>query len=604
MDIFHQSQKWRNPALAQPSQPGGQKQLTHNAGNVRDLKSSTDGAKIFFTVGRSRAEVENLLEKEARAGYLQQEPPIYTVMQGALLPSCTDGKKSHLDVFYQKERECRLTHWVYEIKSGRERLATEAEVRDIAAREDSRSARYGQGLRLGENVRLKRLSADGKQLAWIEKSNPDDSGWAPPMVVTAISENGKKLRCPAEACTAKNIRALWWAATGENGKEEIIFRVNDGRNYTLSSFYGWTSGENNLRTILRSNDNISQCELAGKRLVCGQETWTSPKKIVSLDLDNGEITPIIDVNPAFQNFKFTTVEKIFTKDGEGYTVHGHLVYPRDYQKGKRYPLVIVETRSASTFLRGGTGDEQPVHVYAQQGMAVLSYSVNTHAISDVKYSDLLAAQIAIDRHIIIKQAYSEAIENMIAALDKRGIIDPEKIGISGLSAGSVVTDVALLNRNYAAASTAYSAVSSRYPMGGIDSSFMRKVRNTIFDGPQSSPKGAEMRRKYSVDSNAKRIDTPYLIQVADREVNFAMANYNALLETGKPVEMYIYPDEYHVKWQPTHKYMVYRRNLDWFNFWLRGVEDPAPEKVAQYQRWRKLRELYLTNLKEKEKRGK
>tara|TARA_B100001939_G_scaffold343387_1_gene356006 strand:+ start:9686 stop:9895 length:210 start_codon:yes stop_codon:yes gene_type:complete len=61
--------------------------------------------------------------------------------------------------------------------------------------------------------------------------------------------------------------------------------------------------------------------------------------------------------------------------------------------------------------------------------------------------------------------------------------------------------------------------------------------------------------------------------------------------TRTPVEMIIYPDEYHVKWQPTHKYLVYRRNLDWFNFWLRGIEDPAPKKAAQYQRWRKLRDL-------------
>jgi hypothetical protein len=31
--------------------------------------------------------------------------------------------------------------------------------------------------------------------------------------------------------------------------------------------------------------------------------------------------------------------------------------------------------------------------------------------------------------------------------------------------------------------------------------------------------------------------------------------------------------------------------VDWFDFWLRGHEDPSPCKVEQYARWEKLRAL-------------
>ncbi|MEE8294538.1 MAG: prolyl oligopeptidase family serine peptidase, partial [Sphingomonadales bacterium] len=85
-------------------------------------------------------------------------------------------------------------------------------------------------------------------------------------------------------------------------------------------------------------------------------------------------------------------------------------------------------------------------------------------------------------------------------------------------------------------------------------------------------------------------------QVADREIESTRSNFNALQAAGKPVEMVIYPDERHVKWQPAHKYMVYSRNLDWFNFWLQGIEDPDPAKAEQYLRWRELRELHEANL--------
>jgi hypothetical protein len=35
--------------------------------------------------------------------------------------------------------------------------------------------------------------------------------------------------------------------------------------------------------------------------------------------------------------------------------------------------------------------------------------------------------------------------------------------------------------------------------------------------------------------------------------------------------------------------------LDWFGFWLKHEEDPAPSKRAQYDRWERLRDLTQTS---------
>src|SRR3546814_10333253 len=55
--------------------------------------------------------------------------------------------------------------------------------------------------------------------------------------------------------------------------------------------------------------------------------------------------------------------------------------------------------------------------------------------------------------------------------------------------------------------------------------------------------------------------------------------------------MYVFPGELHNKWQPAHRLAVYTRNIDWFDFWLRGYVDPDPSKSEQYERWRALRAL-------------
>ena len=57
-----------------------------------------------------------------------------------------------------------------------------------------------------------------------------------------------------------------------------------------------------------------------------------------------------------------------------------------------------------------------------------------------------------------------------------------------------------------------------------------------------------------------------------------------------PVEMYAYPNETHIKWEPRHKLAVYQRNLDWFRFWLKNEEGSDPARAPEYARWRAMRD--------------
>lgn len=96
-------------------------------------------------------------------------------------------------------------------------------------------------------------------------------------------------------------------------------------------------------------------------------------------------------------------------------------------------------------------------------------------------------------------------------------------------------------------------------------------------------------RNYSLRFNVGAVQAPILIQAADVEYLGALEAYTALREAGKPVEMYVYPDEFHVKWQPLHRLASYRRSLDWFDYWLKDKRDPVASKADQYRRWDKLK---------------
>jgi len=82
-----------------------------------------------------------------------------------------------------------------------------------------------------------------------------------------------------------------------------------------------------------------------------------------------------------------------------------------------------------------------------------------------------------------------------------------------------------------------------------------------------------------------------LMQLADEEYLLSLEAFQALREHNKSVEMYVFPKEHHIKWQPVHRFAIYNRNIDWFSFWLRSYIDPDPSKKAQYERWKAMRIL-------------
>ena len=576
------------------------RQVTHNAGNVQSLQISPDGSKIFFTVSRPPVEIKNLKQTLSEQGFLQQEPLLYSVESGVILPLYTDGRK-HWS-FQNQTYNCRLTNWVYDMKSGVERKATKVERDSLHNQKDNVSIINRQGFRRDETTQIKKMSPDGKRLAWIENEDPETyKGSRPPMTLK-ISQNGNAIICPAKECTKQKgigFKGLWWHPNGK----EVIFHVIDGPHNSLTSFYGWIPGKAEVRTILRTDDYVGPytgpCDLVGKRLVCGWETWTSPAKIVSIDIEDGELSTIVDINPEFKKLSFTKIEKVLGEDDYGHRVYAHLIYPKGYKKGQKYPLVITSYHSYG-FLRGATGNDQPIHAYAQQGIAVLSFDHRVHYTEIAKKlsSDKYSVQNL--KNLYLKQGPNTAIEKMVSVLVMRGIVDPDRVGITGFSHGETILGTALVRKNYAAASSSGFGTFSPYPRFSPLHPIGKAINEAL--GKITSAKGQTARRKVSVIANANKIDTPILLQVADREFRYIEVGYNMLLNAGKPVEMYVYPDEHHVKWQPAHKYKVYSRNLDWFNFWLMGIEDNAPGKIGQYNRWRKLRDVHYVNLIASEKK--
>ena len=558
---------------------GHQEQLTRNAADVRSFVWSSDGASIFFQVGRDRVVRARTDQSEGDRGFLfdQRFWPYF-----ATEPQWFECQKHPWGIPKPKSQVCEPTLWVYDFAAGVERQARPEEVQEYG---QLTSADRPQRVSEERVISAIRWDETKSRVLWLENERPGlYAGYRPPLTVYASAS--AETRCPADECHGL-IETIGWS----RDKATAYFLRREGSAFSRRAIYGWTVGDTDVRRVLATDDLLSGCQISDDHVICLHESARTPRKIVSISLEDGTKDDLVDPNPQFHDIRLGEVEKLEWQDAFGNDVFGHLVYPLNYEAGRRYPLVIVQYRSRG-FLRGGVGDEYPIHVLAANGFAVLSFDRpnDWSVVAKAKgFSEFEAKEWA---DFYERRRALTALEIILDDLDQRGIIDPGSVGITGLSDGAETVNFALIHSDRFAAAAASDSFWSPVVYHMVGSWFRQHLQNML-----GAPEGAGLSnwRQISVGMNADKVNTPLLIQVADHELLTSTHNFYALRDAGKPVEMYVFPDEYHIKWQPQHRLSIYRRNVQWMKFWLQSMEDPDPVDPEQYLRWRKLREQHQAN---------
>ncbi|TCM14616.1 dipeptidyl aminopeptidase/acylaminoacyl peptidase [Novosphingobium sp. PhB165] len=404
-----------------------------------------------------------------------------------------------------------------------------------------------------------------------------------PLRVWSQMPGGKELPCGLEQCAGRISRIFW-----EQGGPSVLFLRREGWNGEDWALYRWKPSSGRISLVMRTRDALTGCLQASSELICGRENATTPRRIAALDLKSGRFRPIFDPNPEFAGLRLGMVRRLRWVNDRGLPAWGDLVLPPGYDGHAKLPMVIVQYHSAG-FLRGGIGDDYPIYPMAAKGMAVLSFERPPSSSSIIPGLKTWEETLAADhKDWNERRSLLSSLDRGIDAAIATGFIDPGRIGITGLSDGASSVQFALVNsRRFSAAamSSCCDDLLSSLALGG----FAWADENRKTGLPSFVDDDREFWKPLSLTVNARAIDTPILMQLADRETLLALPAFTALRETGKPVELFVYPDEFHDKWQPAHRLATYDRSIDWFAFWLAGREDADPSKREQYSRWEAMR---------------
>lgn len=463
--------------------------------------------------------------------------------------------------------------------------ATPYEIRAVMPGHPWRLADPAERARLGAGLQSRLTSASNKSAAGPNGAIARMRAVDPKRYLGAeqleAEIGGKRYTCDAEAC-AQGVLGLWWSKSGE-----ILF-LRDWKTlrHGTIELFSWRPGTAPMSRFT-TTASLFGCTLRDEQLVCGRETATQPRQIVAITPATGQVRVLFDPNPQSAALRFGKVERLTARTHDGAQVFGDLALPPAHRPGERHPLVIVQYTSRG-FLRGGTGDEYPIHALAARGYAVLTYQRPRPPAYDAQEPSLNSLQ----RHNVEGWADRRRVLSGLEALVDRAIaggsVDPDAVGITGLSDGADTAKWALINtRRYKAAILSGCCIDPSSANFSLGLAFRHDVREWGY--PPPGPGDEAFWAPASLRRNIERIEAPLLIQTADRQYRMALDSVTALMDAGKPVEMYVFPDEYHVKWQPAHRLAIYERVIDWFDFWIRERESPDPAKAAQYARWRAIR---------------
>ena len=389
------------------------------------------------------------------------------------------------------------------------------------------------------------------------------------------------LSCDAYPCKSAGISAFAW----RGNREQIIFSVVDYKSSFSQYLYSWDIRKNKVKIIFRSKglvgggrDRGSSCSISDLYAVCVESTVNDPPKIININLDSGKSKVLFNPNNTSIYSASVAAKSINWVDNHGVTFSGQF-YPSSKKMG-RSPLFITYYACLG-YDRGGVGDEWPLSILSSHGIA--SLCINEPPEGSSNSSQIKRYELA-----------NSGIKSIINILYKKGVIDLNRIGMGGLSFGSEIVMWEAMKSNYIAVGSVSSpSVSPAYYLfHSIQGQGFRKelkdrwgLEDPVRGGDDSNIRWKEISPFYNLD----KINIPILFQMPEQEYMQSFDYFSSLVNLEKPVDMFVFPNEPHIKILPRHKLAVYERNLDWFRFWLQDYVDRDDRKNIQYKKWEDLR---------------
>lgn len=272
----------------------------------------------------------------------------------------------------------------------------------------------------------------------------------------------------------------------------------------------------------------------------------------------------LDPNPEMPAFKLQKAEDIDWTGAMGTKIHGFLLKPSNFDKMKKYPLIVLIHGGPQGAWGDNWGYRWNPQVFANAGYVVFMPNPR----GSTGYGQKFVNEISGDWG---GKAFVD-ITNGVAAVSKSPFIDKDRIGAAGASYGGYMIDWLLGHNNDPRFK--FKAFVSHAGVYNLESMATATEElwfvNWEFKGfPWDNP---TLYDRWSPNKFAKNFSTPTLVTVGELDyrvpIDQDLQLYTTLQLKGVPSKLIIFPDEGHWILKPQNSEFWYTNVLDWFKKYL------------------------------------
>jgi len=420
-----------------------------------------------------------------------------------------------------------------------------------------------------------RWSPDGKSIAFIEGLMSDEG-----------STGGDIFVVPAEGGAARNVtpgiaaspNGIYWMSS-EKSADKILFTEN-------------VDGLSGIASVDVANGKTSQLWSGAEALTVSFAADRSKTAAIRSSSEHpsevwvghiGDWKQLTHYNDAVH--ADWGAMKSLHWNSDGMRIQGWLLYPKDYDASRRYPMVVVVHGGPAAMVRPGWPsrgfnlNELSAHGYFvlfpnPRGSFGQGEKFTEGNVKDFGYGDFRDIMSGVDEVV------------------KTVPVDEHRIGITGWSYGGYMTMWAVTQTQRFRAAVAGAGLSnwlSYYGENDIDEWMIPYFGASVYDDPAVYAKSSPM-------TFIKNVKTPTLILVGDRDGEVPEPQsrefWHALKSLGVDTQFVVYENEGHAIRQPEHQRDIMERLVGWFDKYLKAEAGSALKSSFRYQSlWRCKREL-------------
>lgn len=327
------------------------------------------------------------------------------------------------------------------------------------------------------------------------------------------------------------------------------------------------------RDRLADHDGCSRNRLGA--VACVRQTPTTASELVVRDAaaSTWRVLERWDGDRIFDGLSSEIVQ--WRSADDRWDVRGILIKPPGFDPKREYPLMVyVEGGPSMVRAKFGVASQYPLLAWARRGYLVLV--PNTRGRSG--YGPAFDAAIA-DEGSARVGPYQDIVSG-VDALIAQGIIDPQRMGLTGFSYGfGLGLETLTQTQRFRAASLGDGAVemlSVAYEQAAMPW-YQDLLRDLAGVPHMRTPEGVERLLSESPLMRIGNVRTPVLAEFGSIH-GFAATQGRILMHALRlhevPVELIAYPRTGHGIVEPLLRLDSMRRNLEWFDYWVQGHATP------------------------------